>query len=157
MLSLESFKRTILLENACDLVVQCKAGYLMILDSLSFQFCLFPEAVIRRCSSKQVFLKISQISPMLESLFNKAAGFQTCNFIIKETPTQVDSCEYCKMFQNSFFIERLLPHSLGSFCYWYLLRKKAGSNKTLALTKSMSMDILGSWYIKSTLYKRFLN
>ena len=27
----------------------------------------------------------------------------TCNFIEKETPTQVLSCEYHKMFENSFF------------------------------------------------------
>ena len=36
-------------------------------------------------------------------------------------------------------------------------RGKASSNKTPALTKSMNMDILGSWYIKPTLHKRFLN
>ena len=35
-------------------------------------------------------------------------------------------------------------------------REKAPSNKTPAPTKSMNMNI-GSWYIKSALYDRFLN
>ena len=30
-----------------------------------------------------------------------------CNFIKKETPTQVFFCEYHKMFENSFFMEHL--------------------------------------------------
>ena len=37
-------------------------------------------------------------------------------------------------------------------------REKASSNKTPALTKSMTMNIcLGRWHIRSALYKRFLN
>ena len=40
---------------------------------------------------------------VLESLFNKVTGLMACNFIKKETPTQVFSCEYHKMFENSFF------------------------------------------------------
>ena len=39
---------------------------------------------------------------MLESLINNAAGLHSCNFI-KETPTQVFSCEYCEIFKNSFY------------------------------------------------------
>ena len=45
---------------------------------------------------------------MLESLFIKVVAlFVTCscNFIIKKTPTQAFSCEYCDIFKNSFFIE----------------------------------------------------
>ena len=30
-----------------------------------------------------------------------------CNFLKKETPSQVLSCEYHKMFENSFFMEHL--------------------------------------------------
>ena len=40
----------------------------------------------RRCSVTKVFLKISQISqktPVLESLLNKVADLQVCNFIKK--------------------------------------------------------------------------
>ena len=32
---------------------------------------------------------------------------EACNFIKKETPTQVFSCEYCEIFKGSFFIEHL--------------------------------------------------
>ena len=42
------------------------------------------EAFGRRCSSKQLFLKILQISqktPVLEFLFNQVAGSKACNFI----------------------------------------------------------------------------
>ena len=45
-----------------------------------------PEAVFRRCSSKQVFLNILQIhrkAPVSESLFNKVKDLKTCNFIKK--------------------------------------------------------------------------
>ena len=51
-------------------------------------------------------------TPQLESLFNKDAGFYACNFIKKETPTQMFSCEQCKIFKNSLFIELI----------WWLLR-----------------------------------
>ena len=43
----------------------------------------------------------SQETPVLESLFNKVAGQ-------KETPTQVFSYEYCKIFTNTYFEEHLL-------------------------------------------------
>ena len=39
---------------------------------------------------------------MLESLFNKVYSKDT-----KEAPTQVFSCEYCKIFKNTFFTEHL--------------------------------------------------
>ena len=35
--------------------------------------------------------------------FNKIAGLKACIFIKKDTPTQVFSCEYCKIFKKSFF------------------------------------------------------
>ena len=40
---------------------------------------------------------------MLESLFNKIAGIQACNFIKKVIPTEVFSCQYCVIFKNTFF------------------------------------------------------
>ena len=43
---------------------------------------------------------IHRKTPVLESLFNKDAGLQLSE---KETPMQVFSCEYCKMFQDSIF------------------------------------------------------
>ena len=50
---------------------------------------------------------------VLESLFNKAVGFQACNFIRKETPTQVFSCEYCEVFKNTSFEEHLQMAASG--------------------------------------------
>ena len=49
------------------------------------------------------FPDIHKKTPVLESLFNNVTGLMACNFIKKETPTQVFSCEYHKMFENSFF------------------------------------------------------
>ena len=43
---------------------------------------------------------------MLKSLFNKVAGLKACNFI-KETPTQVFSCEIWEIFKNTYFAEDL--------------------------------------------------
>ena len=43
---------------------------------------------------------------MLDSLLIKLLGLQVCNFI-KESPTQVFSCEYFQIFKNTFFAEHL--------------------------------------------------
>ena len=43
---------------------------------------------------------------MLESLFIKVTVLRACNFI-KETPTQVFSCEFCQLFKNIYLIEDL--------------------------------------------------
>ena len=59
------------------------------------------EAVARRCSVNKVFWKISQ-----NSQENTCA--KVCNFIKKETLTQVFSCEICEIFKNTFFY-RTLP------------------------------------------------
>ena len=34
---------------------------------------------------------------------------QVYNFIKKETPVKVFSCEFCEIFQNSFFVKHLWP------------------------------------------------
>ena len=39
---------------------------------------------------------------MPEPLFNKVAGLKVRNFIKKETPTQMISCEFCEIFKNAF-------------------------------------------------------
>ena len=49
------------------------------------------EAVVQRCSVKKEFLEILQNS-------------QENNFIKKETLAQVFSCEFCKIFKNTFFL-----------------------------------------------------
>ena len=62
------------------------------------------EAVVCRCSSasKQVFLKIQQISQENTSVgvfFNKVTGLT----LLKDTPTQVFSCEFYEIFKNTLF------------------------------------------------------
>ena len=43
---------------------------------------------------------------MPESPFNKVAGLKTCNFI-KETSTQLFSCEYGETLRTVFYIKHL--------------------------------------------------
>ena len=72
------------------------------------------EAVVRRCSSKQVFLKVSQYlqknTRVRFFFFNKAEGLKACIFIKK-----VFSCEYCKIFKNSLLVETF------SSLYFYVM------------------------------------
>ena len=56
-----------------------------------------------RCSSK--FLDIHQKISVLKSIFNTVRGLKAGNFDKKETPTQVFSCEYHKIFKSNCFIE----------------------------------------------------
>ena len=56
-----------------------------------------------RCSYK--FPDIHQKISVLKSLFNTVRDLKARNFNKKETPTQVFSCEYHKIFKNSCFIE----------------------------------------------------
>ena len=54
----------------------------------------------------------------LESLFNIVVGLIAGNFIKKETPTQVFSCEYWEIFENSFFIENMFIILFRNFMQW---------------------------------------
>ena len=58
----------------------------------------FANVLQNRCSDK--FPDIHKKISVLESLFDKVKGLMACNFIKKETLTQVFSCEYHKMFEN---------------------------------------------------------
>ena len=61
----------------------------------------------RSCSSKKVILeKLAKLTAKHLSqsfFFNQAAGPELCNFFKKETPKQVFSCEFCKIFKNTYF------------------------------------------------------
>ena len=65
------------------------------------------EAVVRRCSSKYVVWKVSQILheiPVSQSLYNQDAGPRIdLQLDYKETPTQEFSCDICKIIKNTFF------------------------------------------------------
>ena len=64
--------------------------------------CIFTsEAVVWRCSAKNVFLEILQNSP------ENACARVSFNFIKEDAPAQmapaqVFSCEFCEIFWNSF-------------------------------------------------------
>ena len=59
------------------------------------------ETATRRCSVKKVFLKISQNSEKntcVRLSFLISCRPKACNFIKKETPTQVFFCNFCETF-----------------------------------------------------------
>ena len=51
---------------------------------------------------------------MLESLFIKVASRRPVT-LLKETPTQVFSCEYCKIFNSTYFEEHLRTAASESY------------------------------------------
>ena len=72
--------------------------------SNNFQKQLFAGVLENRCCQK--FRKIHRKTPVLES--------EACNFIKKETPTQVLSCEFCEIFENTNF-HRTSPVAVSKF------------------------------------------
>ena len=77
------------------------------------------EAVVRKCSVKEVFLKILQNSQ--ENTCARASFLIKLQFIKKQTLAQVFSCEFCELFKNTFFIENhwwLLPVIFSGFIWF---------------------------------------
>ena len=62
-----------------------------------------PSTNVPQNRSSYKFPDIPKKISVLESLFSKVTGLMAYNFIKKETPTQVFSCEHHKMFEKSFF------------------------------------------------------
>ena len=81
---------------------------------------------------------------------------ETCNFIKKETPSQVFSCEFCEISNNTFFTEHLwIPASVKrmftlKFLYdesnFFLLYTKACSTETKDIKWINSLQML---YLRS--------
>ena len=72
---------------------------------------------IHRCSSKYLLLKSSQISQestCVEIFVNNVTGHQNWNFI-KETPTEVFTCEICKSFKSTLSYRISPVAASGSF------------------------------------------
>ena len=66
------------------------------------------EAVVHRCSLKQVFLKIRKFhrkTYVLEFLFNKFANPKASNFIKSRLQNRSSFYEICKLFKNTFFLQ----------------------------------------------------
>ena len=62
------------------------------------------EAAVRRCSTKWVFLKMSQMSQESTCVgfcFQDSCRPEGLWLYRKETPTQVFSCEYYEIFKNT--------------------------------------------------------
>ena len=66
----------------------------------SHQRCSLSKGVLRN------FAKFTGKHLCQSLFFNKVAG-AACNFIKKETLTQVFSCEFCEISKNTFFTEHL--------------------------------------------------
>ena len=74
------------------------------------------EAVARSCFLRKVILKISQNlqkTPKPDSHFIITLQAEAGNFIKKETPAQMFSCEICGIFKNTFFTEDLRATASG--------------------------------------------
>ena len=83
------------------------------------------EAVAQTCSVKKIFLEISQNSqenPCARASFLIKLQAEACNFIKKETLTQVLSCEFCEISKNTFSY-RTTPDECFCLSYKSDLRK----------------------------------
>ena len=94
------------------------------------KFIIFSKSATGGVLRKKLLLKISQY---LQEKCRAAILLKTGSY----SNTQVCYSEYCKTFK-------------------YTHREKVPPNKTPALAKSKNRH-LGHWYIKSTLYKRFID
>ena len=73
----------------------------------------YPESVVRRCSLKKMFLKISQI---LQENTCAAISFlqqSACNFVENKALAQLFSSEFCKMLRNTLFTEHFRTTASG--------------------------------------------
>ena len=75
------------------------------------------EPAVHRCSSNQVF---TGKHLCWKSLFNKVTVLQTCNFIKKETPKQVFSCEIYEICKNLYFFYRTPPVGASTYFILYI-------------------------------------
>ena len=71
--------------------------------------------IFQKCSGLQMFFKEGVIINFLiftrkylclGHFFHTVTGLMACNFIKKESPTQMFSCEYHKMFAKTFFFSQ---------------------------------------------------
>ena len=66
-----------------------------------------PEAVVHGYSVKKVSSTFCKLWKRRSLCFNKIAGLRppVFNFVKKETPALVFSSEFCKIFENTCFVE----------------------------------------------------
>ena len=98
-------------------VVQVRAWKHKIDNNTFHRFLLITkhlsDVIRNRCSQK--FCNIRRKTPVLGSLFNKAAGLKMVAWrpaiLLKETPTQVFAREYCKTLEQLFYRTPLVAAS----------------------------------------------
>ena len=118
--------------NSCDFVLISDLKNVLTKHFPTMQ----PFADILQNRFSYEFFRICKKISVLESLFNKVTGLIACNFIKKQTPTQMFSCEYHKMFENSFLIKKLsLKNSTSKKIKYFLILN--------ILQKSTNINILG--------------
>ena len=85
------------------------------------------EAVLRRCTSEQVFLKIwqcSQKNTCFGAFFNKYPGLKACNFIKKRLQHRCFPVKFAKLLRTPFFTEHIrwllleIYNELSLYCIW---------------------------------------
>ena len=77
-------------------------------------------------------------------VLNFLVVLKACNFIEKETPTQVFSCEYCEIFKNTFLYRT--THASVSFPSSRITWWEIGDE----WFQSRDCCIVGSWWSKNT-------
>ena len=97
-----------------------------------------------RSSRSQMFFKIGVLKNFViftrkhlswQSLFIKVAVLTGCNFIKKETPTQVFSCKYCEILRNSFFI--FCPRGISLTFVFYSMYNLQNKDDTFTYQKKL--------------------
>ena len=118
--------------NSCDFALSSDLKNILTKHFPTMQ----PFANVLQNRFSYEFFRIRKKISVLESLFNKVTGLIACNFIKKQTPTQMFSCEYHKMFENSFLIKKLsLKNSTSKKIKYFLILN--------ILQKSSNINILG--------------
>ena len=118
--------------NSCDFALSSDLKNILTKHFPTMQ----PFANVLQNRFSYEFFRIRKKISVLESLFNKVTGLIACNFIKKQTPTQMFSCEYHKMFENSFLIKKLsLKNSTSKKIKYFLIIN--------ILQKSTNINILG--------------
>ena len=93
-----NFERIILLLMA--FVILMKASTAIKFQVFNNHILWDSKAVTGGFLEKKLFLKIMQYSQVLDSFVNEVSDLRGCNFVKKDTPTQVFSSEYCEFLRT---------------------------------------------------------
>ena len=126
------------------------------LTNIFVEFHHFTEAATggvlqKRCSRK--FCNIHRKTPVLEPL----CGLSSLQFYQKETSTPMFSCEYCKIFKNTYFEEHL---QTTASCFMkknrHSWRLNNSSKKTLNQWKSMNLQFCKMTCLQRKIQRKYM-